>query len=147
VFTVWSLRHRRAVRERLATAGRDDLVALLTFGPVAPIFIRGRPRSCVNIAVMSSHARQNPGHVGDGSCRAGRRAQARPSHSSKHGAATVTGILVVFGLAILMIFKGYDPSIITAVVTATSLAAAELVRRIREPYRPEEDPENKVSNA
>jgi len=55
--------------------------------------------------------------------------------------------LVVFGLAILMIFKGYDPSIITAVVTATSLAAAELVRRIREPYRPEEDPENKVSNA
>lgn len=44
------------------------------------------------------------------------RAQARSRYGSKHGATTVTAILVVFGLAILMIFKGYDPSVITAVV-------------------------------
>lgn len=31
-------------------------------------------------------------------------------------------------LAVLMIFKRYEPAVITAVVTVTSLAAAELVR-------------------
>ncbi|WP_131743377.1 hypothetical protein [Actinomadura roseirufa] len=37
----------------------------------------------------------------------------------------------VFGLAVLMIFKGYDPAVITTVVTGTSFAAAELVRRLQ----------------
>lgn len=65
---------------------------------------------------------------------------------SRHDATTVAAILIVFGLATVMIFKGYDPSVITAVVTATSLAAAELVRRIREPHRSEEDSEEKGAN-
>jgi len=39
-------------------------------------------------------------------------------------------ILAVFGLALVMIFKGYDAAVITAVVTATALAAADLASRI-----------------
>jgi DMSO reductase anchor subunit len=61
---------------------------------------------------------------------------------SKHTGARVwrdlSALLVVmsvFGLAVLMIFERYEPAVITAVVTATSLAAAELVRRVRETPR------------
>jgi len=128
---------------------RDGMTSVSpTFGLVAPISIRGWPRSCANIAVVSSHTQQDPGQVGDGVMRSrGQHIQARTRHDSKRGATTVIAILVVFGLVILMIFKGYDPSIITAVVTATSLAAAELVRRIREPYRSEEGSDKKGSNA
>ncbi|WP_329103223.1 hypothetical protein OG792_26120 [Micromonospora sp. NBC_01699] len=39
-------------------------------------------------------------------------------------------ILAVFGLAFVMIFKGYDAAVITAVVTATALAAADLAGRL-----------------
>lgn len=54
--------------------------------------------------------------------------------------------LAVFGLTVLMIIERYDPAVITTVVTATCLAAAELVRRLREPPRhstePDRDPEH-----
>ncbi len=95
---------------------------------------------------MSSQTRQNSGHVGDGVMPSRGAVPRCGRATAKHDATTVTAILVVFGLAILMIFKGYDPSIITAVVTATSLAAAELVRRVREPHRPEEGSEKDGSN-
>ena len=39
--------------------------------------------------------------------------------------------LLVFGLAALMVIRGYDPVIIAGVVTATSIAASELAHRIR----------------
>jgi hypothetical protein len=44
----------------------------------------------------------------------------------------LVAVSIVFALAILMVLKRYDPAVITAVVTGTSLAAAELVRRLRE---------------
>ncbi|NES29294.1 hypothetical protein GCE86_17875 [Micromonospora terminaliae] len=47
-------------------------------------------------------------------------------------AGGLVAIAIVFGLAVLMVLKRYDPAVITAVVTGTSLAAAELVRRLRE---------------
>jgi len=57
-------------------------------------------------------------------------------------------ILIVFGLAVLMIFKRYEPAVITTVVTATSLAAAELVRRLREaPRRPAGDDDHNGRSA
>lgn len=39
---------------------------------------------------------------------------------------------MVFGLVTLMIVRNYEPTVIAAVVTASGLAAAELVRRLRE---------------
>ncbi|MEV6527236.1 hypothetical protein AB0M43_35435 [Longispora sp. NPDC051575] len=46
-------------------------------------------------------------------------------------AAGLFAVSVVFGLAVLMIVKGYGPEVITPVVTGTSLAAAELMRRVQ----------------
>jgi hypothetical protein len=40
-------------------------------------------------------------------------------------------IMIVFGLAVLMVLERYDPAVITMVVTGTSLASAELVRRLQ----------------
>ncbi|WP_154697329.1 hypothetical protein [Lentzea guizhouensis] len=40
-------------------------------------------------------------------------------------------VLLVFGLAALLVYIGYDPAIATAAVTTVSVAAAELVRRLR----------------
>jgi hypothetical protein len=61
-------------------------------------------------------------------------------------AVGLVAVTIVFGLAILMILKQYDPAVITTVVTGTSLAAAELVRRLREsPSAPAEgDHESEV---
>jgi uncharacterized membrane protein (DUF4010 family) len=49
--------------------------------------------------------------------------------------STLIVILAVFGLTALMVVQRYEPAVITTVVTATCLAAAELVRRLREPSR------------
>jgi hypothetical protein len=38
--------------------------------------------------------------------------------------------MIVFGLAILIVIERYNPAVITTLVTGTSLAAAELVRRL-----------------
>ena len=46
-------------------------------------------------------------------------------------AAGLLAVVFVFGLAVLMIVKGYGPEVITPVVTGTSLAAGELVRRLQ----------------
>ncbi|WP_155344729.1 hypothetical protein [Acrocarpospora pleiomorpha] len=46
---------------------------------------------------------------------------------------------VVFGFAFLMVLKQYDPAVITTVVTGTSLAAAELVRRLQAPSLDQSD--------
>jgi len=48
-------------------------------------------------------------------------------------AAGLIAVAVVFGLAILMVLRRYDPAVITTVVTGTSLAAAELVRQLQAP--------------
>lgn len=60
--------------------------------------------------------------------------------------AGLVAVTIVFGLAILMVVKRYDPAVITTVVTGTSLAAGELVRRVREaPSAPAEaDREHEV---
>ena len=46
-------------------------------------------------------------------------------------AAGLFAVAIVFGLAVLMIIEGYGPEIIAPVVTSTSLAAGELVRRLQ----------------
>jgi hypothetical protein len=54
----------------------------------------------------------------------------------REGVRIAVGLIaaaLVFGLAILMILERYDPAVITAVVTGTSLSAAELVRRLVAP--------------
>jgi hypothetical protein len=76
---------------------------------------------------MGGRTRRNSGQVGYGVMRSQRRhTGARSRRNSTHDMSTLAVILIVFGLTALMIFKGYDPSVITALVTATSLAAAEL---------------------
>ncbi|WP_434452087.1 hypothetical protein [Lentzea sp. E54] len=40
-------------------------------------------------------------------------------------------MLLVFGLAALLVAFGHDLGVVTAAVTTTSVAAAELVRRLR----------------
>jgi uncharacterized membrane protein (DUF4010 family) len=55
--------------------------------------------------------------------------------------SALIAILAVFGLTVLMIVQRYEPAVITAVVTATCLAAAELVRRLREPPRGSAEPD------
>jgi hypothetical protein len=47
--------------------------------------------------------------------------------------ASLATVVIVFGLAILMVIKRYNPAVITTVVTGTSLAADELVRRLQAP--------------
>ena len=48
-------------------------------------------------------------------------------------------VMIVFGLATLMVVERYNPAVITTVVTGTSLAAAELVRRLQSPVPPPAD--------
>lgn len=43
----------------------------------------------------------------------------------------LAAVVMVFGLAILMVVERYNAAVITSVVTGTSLAAAELVRRLQ----------------
>lgn len=50
--------------------------------------------------------------------------------------ASLVTVMIVFGLAILMVIERYNPAVITTVVTGTSLAAAELVRRLQAPPPP-----------
>lgn len=47
--------------------------------------------------------------------------------------ASLIAMGTAFGLAILMVLKQYDPAVIVTVVTGTSLAAAELIRRLQTP--------------
>jgi hypothetical protein len=46
---------------------------------------------------------------------------------------SLAAVMIVFGLAILMVIERYNAAVITSVVTGTSLAAAELVRRLQAP--------------
>lgn len=63
---------------------------------------------------------------------------------TEHGGPTrpqdrviILAIVLTFGLAVLMLLQGYDPAVVTAVVTGTGFAAAELARRLRQgPPRP-----------
>jgi hypothetical protein len=41
-----------------------------------------------------------------------------------------------------MVIERYNPAVITTVVTGTSLAAAELVRRLQVPASPPADPDH-----
>jgi len=50
--------------------------------------------------------------------------------------------MIVFGLAVLMVVVRYDPAVITTVVTGTSLAAAELVRRLQAPTSTPSEPDH-----
>lgn len=54
-------------------------------------------------------------------------------HSLSRLSAGLIAVGVVFAFAVLMVLKRYDPMVITTVVTGTSLAAAELVRRLQLP--------------
>jgi hypothetical protein len=56
--------------------------------------------------------------------------------------ASVFTVMIVFGFAILMVIERYNPAVITTVVTGTSLAAAELVRRLQAPASPPADPDH-----
>jgi hypothetical protein len=57
----------------------------------------------------------------------------RAKHSFGRTTTSLVTVTIVFGLAVLMVVKRYDPAVITTVVTGTSLAAAELVRQLRRP--------------
>jgi hypothetical protein len=46
-------------------------------------------------------------------------------------AVGLVAIVIVFGFAVLMVINGYGAEVIVPVVTGTSLAAGELVRRIQ----------------
>jgi hypothetical protein len=59
-------------------------------------------------------------------------------------AAGLFAVVVVFGLAVLMIIEGYGPEVITPVVTGTSLAAGELVRRLQMSISASPEPERDV---
>lgn len=67
-------------------------------------------------------------------------------HHVKHPAsriiASLATVVIVFGFAILMVIERYNPAVITTVVTGTSLAAAELVRRLQAPASPPADPDH-----
>jgi hypothetical protein len=45
-------------------------------------------------------------------------------------AVALFAVVIVFGLAVLMIVKGYGPEVIIPIVTGTSLATGDLVRRL-----------------
>jgi len=67
------------------------------------------------------------------------------SSRAKHPVGRITGLIavaIVFGLAVLMVLKRYDPAVITMVVTGTSLAAAELVRRLPVPTSAASEPDH-----
>lgn len=57
-----------------------------------------------------------------------RRTKSVPIHRVPAG---LIAAAMVFGLTVLMVVERYDPAVITTVVTGTSLAAAELVRRLQ----------------
>lgn len=54
--------------------------------------------------------------------------------------ASLIAVTLVFGLAVLMVLKQYDATVITSVVTGTCLAAAELARRLQEPVSASSEP-------
>jgi hypothetical protein len=56
--------------------------------------------------------------------------------------ASLVTVVIVFGLAILMVIERYNPAVITTVVTGTSLAAAELVRRLQASAPAPADPDH-----
>ena len=62
-------------------------------------------------------------------------------HPAHRIAASLIAVAAVFGLAILMVLRRYDPAVITTVVTGTSLAAAELVRRLQAPAPAASEPD------
>jgi type IV secretory pathway component VirB8 len=68
------------------------------------------------------------------------------SSRTKHSISRITvgliAVAIVFGLAVLMVLKRYDPTVITTVVTGTSLAAAELVRRLQAPTSAPSEPDH-----
>ncbi|MGB3438256.1 MAG: hypothetical protein WBA97_05835 [Actinophytocola sp.] len=54
-------------------------------------------------------------------------------YASSTVAVGLTAVMIVFGFAVLMVVNGYGAEVIVPVVTGTSLAAGELVRRIQTP--------------
>jgi hypothetical protein len=54
-------------------------------------------------------------------------------YTSSTVAVGLAAVLIVFGFAVLMVVNGYGAEVIVPVVTGTSLAAGELVRRIQTP--------------
>lgn len=66
----------------------------------------------------------------------------RVKHSVSRSTAGLIAVAIVFGLAVLMVLKRYDPAVITMVVTGTSLAAAELVRRLQVPTSAPSEPDH-----
>lgn len=67
----------------------------------------------------------------------------RPKRSISRVAAGLIAVTIVFGLAVLMVIERYDPTVIITVVTGTSLAAAELVRRLQAPTSEPDPPQQK----
>lgn len=60
----------------------------------------------------------------------------RTGYPVSRGITGLITVMIVFGLAVLMVIERYNPAVITTVVTGTSLAAAELVRRLQSPAPP-----------
>jgi hypothetical protein len=66
----------------------------------------------------------------------------RTKRSISRITAGLIAVTIVFGLAVLMVLKQYDPAVITTVVTGTSLAAAELARRLQAPAAASSKPDH-----
>jgi hypothetical protein len=56
----------------------------------------------------------------------------RAKQTIGQNAASLIVVVIVFGLAMLMVLERYDPAVITTVVAGVALAAAGLVRLLRE---------------
>lgn len=69
-----------------------------------------------------------------------RRMSCPSKHSINRITAGLIAVVIVFGLTTLMVLERYDPTVITTVVTGTSLAAAELVRRFEAPGSTDSEP-------
>ncbi|WIX85716.1 hypothetical protein [Amycolatopsis sp. DG1A-15b] len=54
-------------------------------------------------------------------------------YASSTVAVGLAAVMIVFGFAVLMVVNGYGAEVIVPVVTGTSLAAGELVRRFQTP--------------
>ena len=66
----------------------------------------------------------------------------RARHPVSPVTASLIAVVIVFGLATLMIIERYAPAFVTTVVTGTSLAAAELVRRLQGPAPAHREPDH-----
>lgn len=79
---------------------------------------------------MGSHRQRDTEQAGDAASHVRQQQIRLRTKNAGNSRTSTAAVLLVFGLAALMIFKGYDPTVIVALVAATSIAASEMVNRI-----------------